>query len=72
MSRFIERKSDGTINEEVVSMQYCKWLINDICCNDKCDCLSDYPYPMSICELDKDGKNYACGCFEKEDGVIDE
>lgn len=53
MSRFIERKSDGTINEEVVSMQYCKWLINDICCNSESDCLADYPYPMSICEIDK-------------------
>ena len=72
MSRYLEKNKDGTYNEEVVSMQYCKWLINDICCNEKSDCLADYPYPMSICEMGKDGKNYACDCFEKEDGVINE
>ena len=72
MSRYLEKNKDGTYKEEVVSMQYCKWLINDICCNSESDCLADYPYPMSICELDKDGKNYTCDCFEKEDGVINE
>lgn len=50
----------------------CKWLIEGICCNGKSDCFASYPYPMSICEMDKDGKNYACGCFKKEDGVINE
>lgn len=70
MSRFIERQKDGTIKEEIESMEVCKWRINNICCNDKCDCLADYPYPSSICELDEDGENSACGCFEKEDGKI--
>lgn len=48
----------------------CKWLIEEICCNDKSEYLADYPYPSSICELEEDGKNYTCDCFEKEDGII--
>ena len=55
------------IGQEIESMDMCKWLINDICCNDKSDCLADYPYPRSICE-----NKYGCGCFEKEDGIIEE
>ena len=70
MSRFLTMNTDGTYNIEIESMNFCKWKINDICCNDKFDCLADYPYPSSICEIDEDGKNYACGCFEKEDGII--
>ena len=70
MSRFLTLKEDGTYLEEIESMGVCKWRIDDICCNDKCDWLADYPYPSSICEIDEDGKNYACGCFKKEDGII--
>ena len=70
MSRFLTRNTDGTYNIEIESMHFCKWKVNEICCNDKCDCLADYPYPSSICEIEEDGKNYACGCFEKEDGII--
>ncbi len=71
MSRFLTPKEDGTILEEIESMEVCKWRINDVCCNEICDCLGGYPYPRSICELEEDGKNYMCGCFEKEDGIID-
>lgn len=70
MSRFLTQKNDGTYLEEIESMEVCRWRINDVCCNDKSDCLGDYPYPRSICFLEEDGKNYACGCFEKEDGEI--
>ena len=61
---------DGTIIEEIESMDFCKWRINGICCNDKSEHLADYPYPSSICELEEDGQNHACDCFEKEDGII--
>lgn len=70
MSRWLSQNKDGTYLEEIESMEVCRWRINDLCCNDKCDCLGDYPYPSSICELEEDGKNYACGCFEKENGEI--
>lgn len=66
MSRFITKNDDGTITEEIESMEVCKWRINDVCCNEQCDYLGDYPYPRSICE-----DEFACGCFEKEDGIIE-
>lgn len=44
----------------------CKWLCDGVCCNDKCDFLGDYPYPLK-CD-DKD----VCGYFEKEDELGDE
>lgn len=65
MSRFLTRKEDGTYLTEIESMDLCKWLINDVCCNDKCDCLGDFSYPRSICE-----DEYGCGCYEKEDEII--
>ena len=67
MSRFLTRKEDGSYLEEIESMEICKWRINGVCSNEKCDCLGDYPYSRSICE-DK----YGCGCFEQEDGIIEE
>lgn len=70
MSRWLTQKDDGTILEHIKSMMVCKWKINEVCCNEKCDCLGDFPYPNSMCEMDNDGKNYVCGCFEKEDGII--
>lgn len=67
MSRFLTRKEDGSYLEEIESMEICKWRINEVCSNEKSDCLGGYPYPSSICE-----NKYGCGCFEKEDGVIEE
>lgn len=70
MSRYLTQNKDGTYTEEIESVQVCKWRINDVCCNDKSDCLGNYPYPSSICEIDEDGKSHACACFEKEDEII--
>jgi len=68
MSRnLLYNKDYKCIGQEIESMDICKWLINDICCNDKSDALEDYPYPRSICE-----NKYGCGCFEKEDGIVEE
>lgn len=65
MSRYITRNDDGTILEEIASMNLCKHLYNDTCCCKKCDALGWMVSPQSICESED-----ACGCFEKEDGVI--
>lgn len=70
MSRFLTSTENGEKIEEIESVQVCKWRINDICCNYKSDCLGNYPYPSSICKIDEDGKNYACACFQEEDGII--
>lgn len=63
MSRFIT-EVNGKYIEEIESMEVCKYRINEVCCNDKCDCCGDYPYYLK-CD-DKD----VCSCFEKEDGII--
>ena len=65
MSRFIIKNEDGTYLEEIESMERCKWRINEVCCNEKCDCCGDYPCPSFMCEDDD-----ICGCFEKEDGIL--
>lgn len=67
MSRFLTQKENGSYLEEIESMEICKWRINNVCCNEKSNCLGDYPYPSSLCE-----NEHGCGCFEKEDGVIEE
>ena len=66
MSRYITRNDDGTVEEEIHSMELCKWLTNDMCCNDSCELLGWFPSPMRFCENDK-----YCKSFEKENGVID-
>lgn len=71
MSRWLIKNEDGTYTHKIENMDICKWRINDICCNDKSDCLADYPYPSFICEMEEDGKNYYCDCFEKEDGKVE-
>ena len=65
MSRFITRQDDDTYLEEIESMEICKWRYNDVCANDKCPDLADYPYPSNKCEG-------SCPYFEKEDGIIEQ
>lgn len=69
MSRFFARYGKKYI-EEIESMEFCRWRVDGVCCNSECDARGDYPYPHSICELEEDGQNHSCGCFEKEDGII--
>ena len=62
MSRFLT-KIDGEYIEEIESMEVCKYRINDVCCNDKCEHLGDWFF-----SCDDENK---CECFEKEDGIIE-
>lgn len=62
MSKWLDKLEDGTYKTEIESMDICKWRINEICCNDKCEELGDYPYPPK-CETKE-----MCKYFEKEDG----
>lgn len=64
MSRFLTKEGERYI-EEIESMELCKWLINEVCCNDQSECCGDYPY------LHCESKKY-CRYFEKEDGIIKE
>ena len=62
MSRFLS-KVNGEYIEEIDSMDVCRWKINEVCCNETCDSLGDYPY------ISCDGID-VCSCFEKEEGLI--
>jgi hypothetical protein len=68
MSRFITENKDETYLEEIESIEICKWRYNEVCCNDECDCVGDYPNSVYIdckCNSIKE-----CKHFEKEDGII--
>ena len=65
MSRFVEA-SEGyqTIVEEIASMDECKLMINDVCCND----LSDQCWNI----VDSEYCKTKCKRFVKEDGIIED
>lgn len=60
---YIDTNTKKTYKMEIESMEVCKWKVNEVCCNEKCDELGDYPYPSSKCESKE-----RCEYFEKEDG----
>lgn len=57
MSRWIERLPDGTYDEGIIDPDQCRWLYNEVCCNDSSPICADYP-----------DKEYCKRCkhFEKE------
>ena len=63
MSRFLTQKDDGTYLQEIESMEVCRWRIDDICVNDKCEYVADYPYPSEMCYINTKNR---CEYFEKE------
>lgn len=48
----------------VDDMYKCKWLVDEVCCNDKSDWRADFP-PYDCAEQD------VCKYFEKEDGICE-
>lgn len=60
MSRFINYQP---MHVDEINYNKCKWIINEVCCNDSSEYLADYPYPNCKCENKKQ-----CKYFEKEDG----
>lgn len=63
MSRWMEKGSDGIILQGISSMDECRYLINEVCCNDKSDQRCDFPHPEEYCAK-------RCPHFTKEDGII--
>lgn len=64
MSRNIEVDLENKcIVETVQSMQDCRHLCNDVCCNELCDNVGEFVDP-DYCRL-------ACPHFTKEDGIIE-
>lgn len=54
---------DGHAKNDVLvdDINKCKWLCDEVCCNDESECLADYP--PHKCESIEE-----CELFEKEDG----
>ena len=69
MSKTLIYKKDGTYKVEIESMEVCKWRVDDVCFNDKCPCVGDYPYPREMCDMFCDDY-ISCDYYEKEDGII--
>lgn len=62
MSRWLEDDGCGGHREELANIDECRYLINEVCCNDKSDQCCDFPHP-EYCE-------HRCPYFTKEDGAI--
>ena len=62
MSSFLYKDKNEDYVKEIESMEICRYRINDVCCNDQCDYLGDFPHPFCKCESLED-----CKHFEKEE-----
>ena len=62
MSRWMDEGDDGEIRQSISSMDECRYLINEVCCNDKSDQCCDFP-PPDYCKS-------RCPHFTKEDGTL--
>ncbi|MGN0998649.1 MAG: hypothetical protein ACI4PO_03755 [Faecousia sp.] len=58
----MERDCNGNYLTEIVSMDECKYLIDEVCCNDQSEQCCDFPHPEYCAKR--------CPHFTKEDGVI--
>lgn len=58
----MDEGDDGEIRQSISSMDECRYLINEVCCNDKSDQCCDFPHP--------DYCNSRCPHFTKEDGTL--
>lgn len=63
MSRWMEKGSDGVIRQGIISMDECRYLIDDVCCNDQSEQCCDFPHPIEYCKK-------RCPHFTKEDGAL--
>lgn len=63
MSRWLEDDGHGGYCEELANIDECRYLINEVCCNDKSDQCCDFPHPEEYCAK-------CCPYFTKEDGII--
>ena len=62
MSRWIEKDSNGVIHQGIISMDQCRDMFNDVCCNDRSDLCGDFPHE-DYCKR--------CALFTKEDGIVE-
>lgn len=60
MSRWLEDDGYGGLREVVANIEECRYLIDDVCCNDQSEQCCDYPHP-EYCK-------YRCPHFTPEEG----
>ena len=61
MSRWIEKDNDGTIREGISDLDGCRYLYNDVCCNDQSEQCCDFPHEEYCAKR--------CPHFTKEEGL---
>ena len=57
----MEKDSDGIIRQGITSMNECRYLVDEVCCNDQSDQCCDFPHE-EFCKH--------CPHFTEEDGII--
>lgn len=63
MSRYLEDDGHGGYREKLANIEECRYLINEVCCNDKSHQCCDFPHPEYCL--------YCCRHFTKEDGSLE-
>lgn len=58
----MEKDGNGIILQGIISMDECRYLIDEVCCNDKSEQCCDFPHE-EYCKQ-------RCPHFTKEDGII--
>ena len=58
MSKWITQLDDGTYEVVLDDKYKCKWMYNEVCCNDQSEILADYPW---------NGECKKCKLFEREE-----
>ena len=59
MARHLEKTPKGDYRETITNINQCRWLYDEVCCNDRCDIVADYPDPELYCKR-------RCKFYEKE------
>lgn len=49
MSSWLTKNPDGSYTQTIKDADQCKWLINEVCCNDSCDQCFVYPDTEEYC-----------------------
>lgn len=62
MSRWLEDDGNGGLRQVLANIEECRYLIDDVCCNDKSEQCCDFPHP-EYCAL-------RCPFFTKEEGSL--
>lgn len=62
MSRWLESDGAGGLREVLASTEECRYLIDDVCCNDRSDQCCDFPHP-DYCTM-------CCPHFTPEDAKL--